>query len=59
MILLDTHTLVMLALNPERLSKAAARAIVRAEADDGIGIASITLWEIALLIDAGRVVVHG
>ncbi len=28
-------------------------------AGNGAGIASITLWEIALLIDAGRVVVRG
>jgi PIN domain nuclease of toxin-antitoxin system len=59
MILLDTHVLVMLALRPEGLSRAAARAIARAAAGDGIAIASITLWEIALLIDAGRVLVHG
>jgi PIN domain nuclease of toxin-antitoxin system len=58
-ILLDTHALIYLALKPERLSKAAVRAIARAEAGSGIGIASITLWETALLIDAGRVVVHG
>jgi PIN domain nuclease of toxin-antitoxin system len=58
-ILLDTHALILLALRPEGLSKAAARAIARAEAGDGIAIASITLWEIALLIDAGRIVVQG
>jgi len=58
-ILLDTHALVMLALKPERLSRAAARAIARAEARDGIAIASITLWETAQLIDAGRITVHG
>jgi PIN domain nuclease of toxin-antitoxin system len=59
MILLDTHALVMLALRPEGLSKAAARAISRAIAGDGIAIASITLWEIASLIDAGRIMVRG
>ena len=59
MILLDTHALILLALRPEGLSKAAARTIARAEAGDGIAIASITLWEIALLIDAGRIVVQG
>jgi PIN domain nuclease of toxin-antitoxin system len=58
-ILLDTHALILLALRPKGLSKAAARAIARAEAGDGIAIASITLWEIALLIDAGRIVVQG
>lgn len=59
MILLDTHALILLALRPEGLSKAAARTIARAEAGDGIAIASITLWEIALLIHAGRIVVQG
>lgn len=59
MILLDTHALVMLALDPQGLSKAAARAVARAAAGDGIAIASITLWEIALLIDAGRILIQG
>ena len=59
MILLDTHVLVMLALKPEGLSKAAARALSRAMAGDGVAIASITLWEIALLIAEGRIMVHG
>jgi PIN domain nuclease of toxin-antitoxin system len=58
-ILLDTNALILLALRPEGLSMAAARAIARAEAGDGIAIASITLWEIALLIDAGRIAVQG
>lgn len=59
MILLDTHVVVFLALEPERLSKAAARAIGQAEAKDGIAIASITLWEIAMLMDRGTVIVPG
>lgn len=59
MILLDTHAIVMLALKPEKLSRAAARAIAKAERASGIAIASITLWEIALLIDERRVTVHG
>ncbi len=54
MILLDTHVLVMLALKPAGLSKAARQAIARAKS---MAIASITLWEIALLIDAGRILV--
>ncbi len=59
MILLDTHVLVMLAVKPERLSKEAARAIARAEARDGVAIASITLWGLAQLIDGGRIAVSG
>jgi PIN domain nuclease of toxin-antitoxin system len=57
-ILLDTHVLLMLS-TPERLSRAALRAIARAEKGDGIAIASITLWEIALLIHQGRIAVSG
>jgi PIN domain nuclease of toxin-antitoxin system len=58
-ILLDTHVVLWLTVKPERLSKAAARAIKRAERSDGVAIASITLWEIAQLIDDGRVKVQG
>lgn len=59
MILLDTHVFLALVSRPERLSRDAARAIARAETGDGIAIASITLWEIALLIDDGQINVHG
>jgi len=54
-ILLDTHVLLWAALLPARLSRAASSAIARAEAKDGIAIASISLWEIAQLVDTGRV----
>lgn len=57
MILLDTHAVVMLTTKAERLSKPAARAIARAEASDGVAIASMTLWEIAMLIDRREVIV--
>jgi len=56
-ILLDTYAVLRLALEPERLSKAATRAIAKAEVSDGVAIASITLWEIALLIDRREVIV--
>ena len=59
MIILDTHVLIRLVRKPEELSVAAGRVIARAEAGDGIAIASITLWEIALLIAQGRMVVQG
>lgn len=59
MILLDTHALVWLVVKPERLSRAAARAIKRAERADGVAISSITLWEIAQLVEDGRVKVQG
>ena len=59
MILLDTHVLLFLVSNPKRLSTVATRAIARAETADGVAVASITLWEIALLIDNGRISIAG
>ena len=59
MILLDTHVLVWLAVEPRRLSRAAASAIRRAAAADGLAIASITLWELAFLFGRGRLRTHG
>jgi PIN domain nuclease of toxin-antitoxin system len=53
-ILLDTHVLVWLAGDARRLSRAAASAIRRAAASGGIAIASITLWELAMLFARGR-----
>jgi PIN domain nuclease of toxin-antitoxin system len=54
MILLDTHVLVWLVTEPERLSRRAATAIRKAQFQDGIAIASITLLEIANLFARGR-----
>ena len=59
MILLDTHVLLWLALEPERLSKAARKAISTARHKAGIHISAITLWECALLAKKGRVQVSG
>lgn len=59
MILLDTHALVWLAIEPKRLSKAADAAIRDALDDDGIAVASISLWEIAMLVSLGRLGVQG
>lgn len=38
---------------PEKLSKAAASAIRRARSSDGLSIADITIWELALLLSRG------
>lgn len=59
MILLDTHVLLWLCLEPKRLSRSAASTIRRAVSSGGIGIASISLWEIAMLIALGRLSPHG
>ena len=55
MILLDTHVLVWLSLEPSRLSKKAVAAIREARAGDGIAIASISIWELAWLAQNGRI----
>jgi PIN domain nuclease of toxin-antitoxin system len=53
-ILLDTHVLLWLAAEPSRLSRTATAAIRRALRSGGIAIASISLWEIAVLFAKGR-----
>ena len=59
MILLETHVLVWLVGQPEKLSKAAASAIRRARNSDGMAIADITVWELALLFSRGVLLSHG
>ena len=54
MILLDTHVLLWLAAEPARLSRRAAAAIRRSLRTGGIAIASISLWEIAMMFSQGR-----
>jgi PIN domain nuclease of toxin-antitoxin system len=59
MILLDTHAWLWLCLDPGRLSRGAASAIRRAAEDGGIAIASITLWEAAMMVARGRLLTQG
>ncbi len=59
MILLDTHALVWAVAESKRLSRAAAAAIRKARAEDGLAIAAITLWELAALIARGRIQAYG
>jgi PIN domain nuclease of toxin-antitoxin system len=58
-ILLDTHALVWLVAEPARLSRAATDAIRRARSTGGLAIASITVWELAMLLVRGHVRSHG
>ncbi len=53
-ILLDTHVLVWMVTDPKRLSRAADREIRKAQHDRSCAIASITLWELALLFRGNR-----
>lgn len=54
MILLDTHVLVWTVADAGRLSRAAAREIAKAQREGACAIASITLWELALQYQKGR-----
>jgi PIN domain nuclease of toxin-antitoxin system len=54
-ILLDTHVLLWVALEPKKLSRPATAAITRAEKTGAIAIASISLLECAWLFARGRV----
>lgn len=55
MILLDTHVLVWLALDPQKLSKNAKNAILKSRMSGYLAIAGISLWEIAWLVQHGRI----
>lgn len=56
MILVDTHVVVWLALNPRQLSRRARAAIDDARKNgDGLAISDITLLELATLANRGRV----
>jgi PIN domain nuclease of toxin-antitoxin system len=58
-ILLDTHALVWAVAESKRLSRAASNAILQAQKEDGVAIAAITLWEIAMLVSRGRIQASG
>jgi len=58
-ILLDTHALVWAVAESKRLSRAAAAAIRKARAEDGVAVAAITLWELAALVARGRIQAYG
>lgn len=55
MIVVDTHVLIWDALSPAQLSVGAQQAIAQANQQDGIMICDISLWEIAMLLQKGRV----
>jgi len=51
LILLDTHVVVWMRAQPDRLSQ---RARTMIEGADGLAISDITLWELAMLVSLGR-----
>ena len=58
MIVLDTHVILWDALQPDRLSRKAQKAIALANQEDGILFCDISLWEIAMLIYKKKVLVE-
>jgi PIN domain nuclease of toxin-antitoxin system len=58
-ILLDTHVLIWLAIEPSRLSRKAAETIPSAGRERGIAISAITRWELAWLATHGRLDITG
>ena len=59
MILLDTHVLLWVVTSPGKLSRAAVREIRKAQQEGGCAIASISLWELALLFAKGTLRASG
>ncbi len=59
MILLDTHALVWAVADRKRLSKAATKAILEAQSEEGVAVAAISLWELAMLVARGRIQAYG
>jgi PIN domain nuclease of toxin-antitoxin system len=57
-ILVDTHTTIWLAEAPEELSKRAHEAIRLERQIDGLAISDKTLWELAMAISRGRLIVR-
>jgi len=54
-ILLDSHVVTWMVIEPKHLSRLAASAIRRARRSEGIALAAISLWELAMLFSQGRV----
>jgi PIN domain nuclease of toxin-antitoxin system len=59
MILLDTPVLIWAVAEPKRLSSAVSLAIRQALKDEGLAVAAITLWELAILVARGRIQGYG
>lgn len=54
MIVLDTSVLVWWVSDPEHLSNRTRRMIAREKKINGISVSSISIWEICLLVQKGR-----
>lgn len=57
MILLDTHVLVWWVSDKKKLSRGAIKAIVDAQKHGGLAVSAISIWELAMLLTKGRLVI--
>ena len=55
MILLDTHVLLWMDADDAQLGPQARQAIVQAWRSTGVAVSAITFWEVAMLVQRGRV----
>jgi len=58
MLLLDTHVLIWLDEGNPRLGKAALQTINESLTSDRLGVATISFWEVAMLIEKQRLVMQ-
>jgi PIN domain nuclease of toxin-antitoxin system len=58
-ILLDTHVLIWMAIEPAKLSRTATEAIRGSSQAGGLAISAITLWELSWLATHGRLDITG
>lgn len=54
MIVLDTHAFVWALQDEPRLGSKARDLVAKAQLDESLGVSAITPWEIAMLVDKGR-----
>lgn len=54
MIVLDTHALIWVMEDDAKLGPDARGAVVDASRDNGVGVSAIIPWEIAMLVEKGR-----
>ena len=55
MILLDTCAVIWDALDPNKLSTKARKAIDRADQHNALVLSDISIWEVAMLVNKGRI----
>ena len=59
MLILDTHVLVWMDQGSDLLGRRARRLIEGAYRDESLGVATVTFWEVGMLVNQGRVAFEG